>query len=861
MAFNVPTQRKDMFGSLKRMTVGQRVNAFKETSSSGAASPFSLLTPAEFAELFPKYYQRGLPDVGGFREAISKKSSQRQSDIMEGLAEKAGISVDRAERIGRTKRFGRGEPDVMDVPEKITKSTGGKTVASGDLAKNQRDAYKAARAEGLSDSAARILVANLSGENLANPSKVYADPSNRNRNQHAHGIAAWDDQRAAKIAKEFGKPPQDMSVAEQIHALVWEMKKDYKPSWEALNNEKMSPEERMGVVVHDFERPRDESSAVSQRMRSFNGLPDNFETVSLEKVEGKSGVGNTYGSGQCVALSRHFAPTLPPASKWSFHEGESGIVPGAVIATRTYGQGPTPGGRMAKDMPDGKSHYHTGIALTYPDESGNVLVLDQWKGHGSTISKRNIRDYHGEQWGAVVGGEPSENTKQGVDLALSLANESQKKAIQAAAAGQKVHLQDVPEAQPVIEATSSTTNKSESHDDESIQVDTKVEVQKQTEVPKPQSTDQTATVEKPAPAATPVSEKPAEPKSFTLNRQGLINSIKQTAEYKKQTAGIPDFMVPDESVVSGFFDDARTKKIMKETGTTYDPATGKITSKNPDKLLKSFGDMDTTNVLTPEKRAEVEAAKTTQTASIGEKIQREFGVASAQAKELDMTSPDVQRRIQEDRAQKMQTPEPIKAPEATKTPAPEPKKPEVAPAPQTPAPQAGKPDESSTKNFLKSQGIPGASDGGSFNVGDRNIGFYPMDKKDNLAAVDTVTQQPLFTAKTGENINVDPTQNRIDITPQQKVAGTIPPGTQMNEMKDVVDTVFNMASTMGKSSAIQPPVIDRSEALQNQVTIDPFLNQKTTGFSTPSLERAMSKARGRESDYSANRVGAGTSIA
>ena len=55
----------------------------------------------------------------------------------------------------------------------------------------------------------------------------------------AHGIVQWDDQRAARIEKQFGTAPQNMSVADQTKAAIWEMKTDpaYKDSWNALNSD------------------------------------------------------------------------------------------------------------------------------------------------------------------------------------------------------------------------------------------------------------------------------------------------------------------------------------------------------------------------------------------------------------------------------------------------------------------------------------------------------------------------------------------------------------------------------------------------------------------------------------------------
>ena len=73
MAFNVGTTSKQTFTKLKNLSIQKRMDAVRGPE---AATILSMLTPVQFAELFPKYYQQGLPDVGGFREAISRKSRQ-----------------------------------------------------------------------------------------------------------------------------------------------------------------------------------------------------------------------------------------------------------------------------------------------------------------------------------------------------------------------------------------------------------------------------------------------------------------------------------------------------------------------------------------------------------------------------------------------------------------------------------------------------------------------------------------------------------------------------------------------------------------------------------------------------------------
>lgn len=145
-------------------------------------------------------------------------------------------------------------------------------VAKGTLAKNQKEAYDAARAEGLSDMAARAFVANTSGEALSDPGNTTGDGGK------AQGIVQWHPDRAGRIRNQFGKLPHQMTVAEQTKAAIWEMKNYYKKAWNSLQNGK-TPGEMVSSLVNDYEMPRDRNTAIRQRMGFFNGLGLNGSTA------------------------------------------------------------------------------------------------------------------------------------------------------------------------------------------------------------------------------------------------------------------------------------------------------------------------------------------------------------------------------------------------------------------------------------------------------------------------------------------------------------------------------------------------------------------------------------------------------
>ena len=73
---------KDAFNRLKKLTPRKRLQMF---NSSVGQSYLGLLTPTQFAELFPRYYERAYPDVGGFRKAISKMTAEKQQQYSESV--------------------------------------------------------------------------------------------------------------------------------------------------------------------------------------------------------------------------------------------------------------------------------------------------------------------------------------------------------------------------------------------------------------------------------------------------------------------------------------------------------------------------------------------------------------------------------------------------------------------------------------------------------------------------------------------------------------------------------------------------------------------------------------------------------
>lgn len=148
---------------------------------------------------------------------------------------------------------------------KDTLGVGPGSAPTGSLRANQKEAYDTAIKEGLSPTAARALVANMTGESLAKPNDHHWDVSHMSQ-----GIVQWDPSRAAAIKKEFGKFPKDMTVAEQTKAAIWEMKNKYPKTWNALQGS--DPKAMMSALVRDYERPANPAGEINKRMQHYANL-------------------------------------------------------------------------------------------------------------------------------------------------------------------------------------------------------------------------------------------------------------------------------------------------------------------------------------------------------------------------------------------------------------------------------------------------------------------------------------------------------------------------------------------------------------------------------------------------------------
>jgi hypothetical protein len=875
---------KVVFKKLNKMPITRRIEV---ASSPQGSSVLAALTPTQFAELFPRHYQRGLPDVGGFRAATTAAAQKRQSEASASILDRLTKAEQGAEayasqiyhkikrKLGlETTKLPELSPEQAAAFDKVrsgpiaVSSDDGKVFSRLDDKKLEsigitrtkdntgRDVYQYSQPQvGAEEAKARL--SQPTGGNLKQmidsaAAKYGIDPRimygivrgesghgdrydrNLNTREDSYGPfqmnrASWNPGLGTNFERETGKSVADPSslsaqadwIAKKIAgkgdgARRWVASQWYgygsnvggpkdfdarssggdsnwNTSWGSMGAGKgeagpsVKPEGPNGSysdaqVNKMMDQLREEKNA-TRKQQLANLLSDagvSTATInSISEIKTSGVTGSHFGEGvQCVALSKHFAPQIGPASKWQFNEGTGGIVPGAVIATRRYADGS--GGKMASQMPDGKSHYHTGIALTRPDASGNVLIFDQAKSYGSKITKVNVNDYHGETWGVVKGGEPTSKSMEAVNIALSRANESEKAAITESMRG------EAPK-----KATS--TGQLEASVDVGP-VPTKPVNQEGQPLPPQQQApmQQPGAPQEPTPQVKADAPPPApkiQPVKYKFNEQTFLQEVRA----KSFGAGL----VSDEYIMG------ETLKGFKETaGVKYDRKTGTLTIDDPNSpaIKEIVAKMRENNL---DEKVFLNKMKE-------EKPATPAPPPETKSKEQKPVAPPPEK--------KAETPTPpAQAPAPTPTPEP----PKVEAKPQEPPK------------------VPGASDGGSF-----DLAISPMDRKDNKAVIDTKTQQPLFTVKSGEKINV---------TPQQKVDGIAPAQDNIrNEINTLRQEMGNsFADAGGKMTSSQITQV-RSAGSDNPNFVDRLTKQNVDPWNNPVMERAMNRTRLQETGDSLN---------
>ena len=553
MAFNVGTTSKEAFTKLKNLSIQKRMDAVRGPD---AATILSMLTPVQFAELFPKYYQTGLPDVGGFREAISRRSRQKQDDINFGLSQGAK-SIEEAEQMGTWRKRLGGDKDQ----ETTTSSFGSSGVKGSFKAANYVALLKQA---GFSDKDAVLMAAVGMRESNG---KIDAHNDGTPSRERSYGLF------------QININAHKFDMAEMRYAGVTSVQDLYDP----VKNAKVAYYlYYKGGGIHHWGGYTDGGykqylSAAQAAAGTPAGMgpsttgspgaaPDFSQYAMFDKMSGRCGegtrkfaghmFGNKYffdnglgagGDAHAGSLStgnKYFQSSGlyasgKPVSKDGLNQEYLNSLPiGSVVSS----QGGSRGGHVQiKIGPNKWASDALQGGFYYGNSYGNFVVHEPNESGLAALAKNGVL-----QPGEMPGAGPSTSVKLAQDEGRPTVAAQQTVAPVAPAPRQPDIPQEVPDG------------------------------------------GQTATVNKPEKA------KETAAKTFNVNREQLIGAIKQTSEFKN-TLG--SSLASDDLIYDGFFDHEKTKKLMADTQSSFDPNTGTVKIGNYEAFKKSIG-MDTSKILT-----------------------------------------------------------------------------------------------------------------------------------------------------------------------------------------------------------------------------------------------------------------------
>lgn len=359
------------------------------------------MTPEEFAELFPKYYLKKMPDVKGFYDALSKKKESKLG--------------------GEDTSKSSGAADVTSR-EKVTNTVKAKEI------------YDYIRSKGVDHNHAVGIINNMKYESNFNSGAEHVD----NNGLMSGGLFQHNGTRYRAMVNYVG-PDWKTNWKKQIDFAMTEG--DMK-SYLAINY----PNARESSIgfTEVFERPYQTKTTAMYRSHTAGGYEaavmgkagepgggsttgGNFETTPTGYVVPKNkGLYDAKNEEQCATLAKGINPDLGRTSGWTVVEGP--IRPGVVVATTRYN---LPGGdRMG-------AGYHAGVAMTAPDEAGNFLLLEQFKGQRPRLRSVNRDEYDGGAMGGKVkfglvqsnGRLHDEQSREALQMGANLADEEQKKRI------------------------------------------------------------------------------------------------------------------------------------------------------------------------------------------------------------------------------------------------------------------------------------------------------------------------------------------------------------------------------------------------------------------------------------------------
>lgn len=339
--------KKAPFNSLKKLNIKKRMEVINNPQI--GPKLLDLLTPTEFALLFPKAYRQGLPDVEGFRLAISRKSRQEDLKFLESLSQDVGSSSESVREFRRKyleqafEKVG-GRPRIPQLSDAASKafdavqkgpievdSDMGRTftnltkekLASVGIERYTQDGKsyyryvqpEASREEAISritsassqtgsaaeamrffiskgwtkDQAAGI-VGNLQTESINFSTSVLSGKV-KGDGGLAVGLAQWHPKRQAKFQEIMGKPVIGSTFREQLEFVQWELNNSHSDAGKRLRE---TTDARTAADVVDQFYEVSSRAARVPRMNNASRLAQGDYTVTQDAKTFKPGPDGKY---------------------------------------------------------------------------------------------------------------------------------------------------------------------------------------------------------------------------------------------------------------------------------------------------------------------------------------------------------------------------------------------------------------------------------------------------------------------------------------------------------------------------------------------------------------------------------------
>ena len=385
MAFTVGNEQQNIFSRMRKMTPANRLSLFEKYQQEGGSTPFSKLTPQQFAELFPNYYREKLPDVGGFFKALNSKK----------------------ELGGEGKTYG---------PFGNTEGSATATPSSNERVTNlirAKEIYDYLRSKGVDHIHATGIINNMKYESSFNSGAMGdGDTSGGLFQHHASRFSAM---------KNYVGEGWQTNWKKQIDfALTEGEMKSY------LSGNYANAADASREFTLRFERPAHKEQEAARRAGTAEGYATamsgsgvtattsggGFETTSSGYIVPKDKTIYSPGNEQqCATLAKAMNPDIGRSSGWTVVPGE--IKPGMTVATMRYN---LPGGDRTG------SGYHSGVAMSAPDKDGNFLLLEQFNGQTPRVRQVNVKYGGGVMGGSTQFGLISSNGKLHTEQSMEALN-------------------------------------------------------------------------------------------------------------------------------------------------------------------------------------------------------------------------------------------------------------------------------------------------------------------------------------------------------------------------------------------------------------------------------------------------------